>query len=187
MVFIPSYVREELGFNSRVWTHLEFSECCKHYKIKVFLFTESRGELELSPYNANEHTLEGIKLPTHTVSDTPFHGAYGPIADNFGVKHQVIILDGNLSGTKFLIAGLHELGHFFHSPDKPEFHMIRFTKGFLCNLSSIAEYRAHVIPVCALLPRPVLESKTPKEIQKEYGYQEVWIRFRQRVAEKFNM
>ncbi len=184
MDFIPSYAREELGFNQKVWTRHEFDECCKYFEIKVFLFTEARGRLKLSPYNFTEGNLEGISLP---ICDTPFHGAYGPITDKSGVKHQVIILDGNLRGTKFLITGLHELGHFFHKPSTSDFHMMRFTEGFLCDLTMRAEYRAHVVPVCALLPKPILESMTPREIQKEYGYLPKWIAFRQRLAEKYNI
>lgn len=184
---VPPYVEEELGFNKKVWTLREFKQCCQKYKIKVFTFKRVGGQLELSPYNFPPNNLGKIKLPEHLFSDTPFHGAYGPLADSSGAKHQVIILDGDLGGTKFLIAGLHELGHFFHSPDPADFHMIRFTNGFLCNLSSTAEYRAHIFPVCALLPKAILESKTVMEIQKEFGYLRKWINFRLRVAKKFGL
>jgi len=187
---VPRYVHEELGFNKWVWTRREFDECCRHYQIKVFVFTKAGGEFELSPYNFNGENLQEQELSSllaYLLSATPFHGAYVTISGNSGVRHRVIILDGDLSGTKFLIAGLHELGHFFDSPNVSDFHMIRFTQGFLCNLKPRAEYRAHVFPVCALLPRTILESKTAREIQKEFGYLMKWINFRLRVAKKHDL
>jgi Zn-dependent peptidase ImmA (M78 family) len=82
----------------------------------------------------------------------------------------VIVLNDKLQGADRLYVQWHELAHhLLHLPQA------RF---FLRGFQDRAEYQAHLIAACALIPRRVLLSKTEGELLEEYGYRPQIVRFR---------
>jgi Zn-dependent peptidase ImmA (M78 family) len=87
-----------------------------------------------------------------------------------------IVLNGALRGVDRMIVAFHETGHYLlHAPG-----MVYFCNGTV----SKTEYEAECFAARALIPLPLLMSKSLTEIQEEFGYPTEFLKFRQRVFEQ---
>ncbi|MFN7930340.1 MAG: ImmA/IrrE family metallo-endopeptidase [Blastocatellia bacterium] len=90
-----------------------------------------------------------------------------------------IALDEKLSPTELLITAWHEMGHhFLHAPD---LHLYGHPN------KSKAEYQAHVISACALIPQQVIRRHTFADIEEAYNLPHDLVLFRARVWQTLRM
>ena len=104
---------------------------------------------------------EGICITEAQIGVAGLYTIYGGIP--------FIVLDPTLRGGQKLWVEFHELAHhWLHIPDTELFDYC----------SGKREIQANMVAACALIPLPIVRSKTAYEIQQEYGYPSELLRFR---------
>lgn len=94
-----------------------------------------------------------------------------------------IALDSRLAGPRKLAVLFHELGHFlFHAPES----------GATANFHGVGrrtrkEREADVFALCALIPRPMIESRSLQELIEEDGLPDDLVRERLAILERHNL
>lgn len=90
----------------------------------------------------------------------------------------IILLNRGLPRFRKWFVAFHELAHFWlHKP------------GAQCSwaFESKLDFEANIVAACALIPRPLLLSKSHTELHRTYGYSRKLIRFRRDLHNTWNL